>query len=260
MAIIPSNHPNGNRRGGVGIFYKENLPLKIRKDRSFSECLVSEVLIGKRKVFYLVCYRSPSMKAYTTEFENYLAGFENLFTNISKNKPYACFIAGGFNAHSLSWWPNGVTNTECLALDNLLTTLDLSQLISEPTNFEENKSPSCIGLIVCYQPNVVMGNGVRPSPDNVCKPQITFCNLNLPIPPPPVYSRNICHYNRANSDAMTKAVTDFPWINHLRNLEPSQQVDLENGIISNVSFLALFSIVTNPTLPAFGLNSDRKFY
>ena len=55
-----------------------------------------------------------------------------------------------------------------------------------------------------------MESVVRPSPDNRFKHQMTFCNLNLHIPPPPVYSRNIWHYNRANSDAMTKAVTDFP--------------------------------------------------
>ena len=67
--FVSLNHPSGNRRGGVGIFYKENLPLKIRKDLSFNECLVSEVLIGKRKVFLTVCYRSPSMKANTLEFE-----------------------------------------------------------------------------------------------------------------------------------------------------------------------------------------------
>ena len=53
--FVPLNHPSGNKRGGVGIFYKENLPLKIRKDLSFDECLVCEVLIGKMKVFYSVC-------------------------------------------------------------------------------------------------------------------------------------------------------------------------------------------------------------
>ena len=32
----------------------------------------------------------------------------------------------------------------------------MSQPISEPTNFEDNKSPSCIDLIICDQPNVEM--------------------------------------------------------------------------------------------------------
>ena len=84
----PLNHPSRNKRGGVGIFYNDNLPLKIRKDLSFNECLVSEVLIGKRKVFYSVYYRSPSMKANTPEFEKCLAGFENLYSNISMSCSY----------------------------------------------------------------------------------------------------------------------------------------------------------------------------
>ena len=81
------------------------------------------------------------MKTNTPEFENFLADFENLYRNISKNKPYAFFFDGDFNAHSQNWWPNG------FALDNLFSTLDLRQLICEPTNFEENKSPACIDLI-----------------------------------------------------------------------------------------------------------------
>ena len=66
--FVPVNHPSGNKRGGGGFFYKDNLTLKVRNDLSFNECLVSEVLIGKRKVFYSVCYRSPSMKANTSKF------------------------------------------------------------------------------------------------------------------------------------------------------------------------------------------------
>ena len=112
------------------------------------------MLIGKRKVFYSVCYRSPSTKTNTPKVEIFLPDFENLYTNIPKNKRYACFFVCDFNAHSLSWWTNGDTNAEGFALDNLLTTLDLSRLISEPTNFEDNKSPSCIDLIIyiCDQP------------------------------------------------------------------------------------------------------------
>ena len=113
------NHPGGTKRGGVGIFYKYTLPLKIRHDISFNECLVCEIHIGKRKVFYSVCYRSPSMKANTPEFEEFLTNFGNLYANIIKAKPYACFFTGDFNAHSLSWWPNGSTDAEGFAIENL---------------------------------------------------------------------------------------------------------------------------------------------
>ena len=101
----------------------EKLPLKIRKDLSFDECFVCEVVIGKRKVFFSVCDRSPNTKADTPEFENLLADFENLYRNISKTKPYACFFAGDFNAHSPNWWPNGDPNAEGFALDNIFPLL-----------------------------------------------------------------------------------------------------------------------------------------
>ena len=43
----------------LGFSTRKICHFKIRKDLSFNECLVSEVLIGKRKVFFTVCYRSP---------------------------------------------------------------------------------------------------------------------------------------------------------------------------------------------------------
>ena len=47
------------------------------------------------------------------------------------------------------------TTPEGREIENLLTSLGLSQIISETTNFEPNKSPSCIDLIITDQPNLV---------------------------------------------------------------------------------------------------------
>ena len=43
------------------------------------------------------------------------------------------FFTGDFNAHSQNWWPDGNTNNEGIAIDNLLSALDLNQIICEPT-------------------------------------------------------------------------------------------------------------------------------
>ena len=43
------NHPSGEKKGGVGIFYKDDLPIRIRNDLSFDECLVSELMLGQKK-------------------------------------------------------------------------------------------------------------------------------------------------------------------------------------------------------------------
>ena len=56
------------------------------------------------------------------------------------------FFTGDFNGHSQLWWPDGDTTAEGRKIENLLSSLSLSQLIFEPTNFEPNKKPSCIDL------------------------------------------------------------------------------------------------------------------
>ena len=67
-----SNHPSGNRRGGVGVLYKETLPLIIRDDLSFNESIVVELHFGKKTLFFTVIYRSPSYKDGSPEFEKNL--------------------------------------------------------------------------------------------------------------------------------------------------------------------------------------------
>ena len=62
-------------------------------------------------------------------------------------------------------------------LKNLLSSLGLSQLISEPTNFEPNKKPSCVDLVITDQPNLVLDSGTRASLDSFCHHQITYCKL-----------------------------------------------------------------------------------
>ena len=70
------NHPDGARSGGVGIFYKETLPLRIRQDLSFDECIVSEMIFGHKKIFFTVLYRNPLNKAQSVEFDFFLKNLE----------------------------------------------------------------------------------------------------------------------------------------------------------------------------------------
>ena len=94
-----------------------------------------------------------------------------------------------FNAHSQLWWPDGDTNHECTEIEELFTKLSLSQVISEPTNFERNKTTSCIDLIVTDQPNIILDSGTRASLDSNCHHQIIFCKVNFKIPPPLPFER-----------------------------------------------------------------------
>ena len=143
-------------------------------------------------------YRNPAFNHTTPEFKVFLSSFTNLYSKFKNENPYASFFTGDFNGHSQLWWPDGDTAVEGREIENLISSLNLSQLISEPTNFEPNKNPSCIDLVITDQPNLVLDNGTRASLDSFCHHQITYCKVNINIPPPPPFERKIWHYDRAN--------------------------------------------------------------
>ena len=178
---------------------------------SFNESIVVELKFGRKKIFFTVLYRSPACGHTSPEFQALLSNFENLYLNIKAENPFATFFAGDFNAHSQFWWPNGDTTPEGVIIDELFTNLGLSQVITEPTNFEPHKNPSCIDLIVTDQPNIILGSGTRASLDSYCQHQIIHCNVNFRIPPPLPFERQIWHFNGANSAAIKRCMISFPW-------------------------------------------------
>ena len=80
--FISSDKPDNTRHGGVGPFYKNYLPLKVREDLSFAESIVIELNFGRKKIFFTVLYRSPSFNHTTVEFKNFISNFRNLYTKI----------------------------------------------------------------------------------------------------------------------------------------------------------------------------------
>ena len=125
--------------------------------------------------------------------------------------PLAMFFTGDFNAHSQLWWPSGDTTHKGTEIDELFTKLGLFQIISEPTNFEPNKNPSYIDLLVTDQPNIILDSGTRASLDSYCHHQIIHCKVNFKIPPPLPFESKIWHYNRADSASIKRSITNFPW-------------------------------------------------
>ena len=75
-----------------------------------------------------------------TEFQIFLSNFEQLYSKIKIGNPFAVFFTGDFNAHSQLWWPDGDSTPEGTNIEELFSKLGLSQLISEPTNFEPQET------------------------------------------------------------------------------------------------------------------------
>ena len=121
--FISANKTDNTRHGGVGLFYKNSLPIKIRNDLSFDESIVVELTINRKNIFFTVLYRSPAFNHNSPEFANFKTNISNLYTNIKREQPYITFFTGDFNAHSQIWYHNGDTNSEGNALENLLSSL-----------------------------------------------------------------------------------------------------------------------------------------
>ena len=215
----------------------------------------------ENKIFFTVLYRSPPFDHNSPNFQTFLSNFSNLNTKIKAENPFAIFFTGDLNAPSKYWWPDGDTTPEgseielllsSLGLSKywwpdgdttpegseielLLSSLGLSQGISEPTNFEPNKNPSCIDLVITDQPNIILDSGTRASLDQYCHHQIIYCKVNFKIPPPPPLDRKIWHFNRANSAAIKRSMTNFPWHEQLNlSMDTNWQVKTFTEIFLNI--------------------------
>ena len=65
-----ADHPSGNRRGGVCIYYKESLPIKMLNISYLQECICFDLKIRSKLCTIVSLYRSPSQSA--DEFNNFL--------------------------------------------------------------------------------------------------------------------------------------------------------------------------------------------
>ena len=232
-AMIRSDHPSNTKRGGVCIYYKEHLPFVRRNDITvLDECLVGEIKIQNSKCFITCVYRSPNQTA--DDLDIFLSGFEQTCSSIALESPLCSFITGDLNAKCTNWWKEGTNNLCGMELHNMTTLLGFSQLINMPTNFEPNKTPSCIDLIFTSQPNLVFESGIHPTLYNKCHHQIIYAKLSLKIYFPPSYRREVWHYNRAQGDLIQKSIALFDWDRAFTNLCVNDQVELFEDTLLNI--------------------------
>ena len=231
--MIRSDHPSNTKRGGVCIYYKDHLPFVRRNDITvLDECIVGEIRVKNSKCFVTCIYRSPSQTADETNI--FLTGFDQICSSIARESPMCSFVIGDLNAKCSNWWTEGRNNVCGLELHNMSTLLGYSQIIKEPTNFEPNKSPSCIDLLFASQPNLVMESGTHPSLYNTCHHQIIYAKISFKIYSPSPYEREVWHYNRAQVELIKRSIDNFDWTRAYAKLSINDQVDLFNNTLLNI--------------------------
>ena len=229
--LIRADHPSDNKRGGVALYCKDYLPLRICDTSYIDEFLLLEMNFDNKKCFLISLYRSPSQSF--DEFNDFCLKFDKTLEYVFNQNPQLVFVVGDFNARSDSWWPNDVNTIEGTQIEALTSLYGLHQIISEPTHITPY-SLSCIDLLFTNQPNMVLNSGVHPSLYEKCHHQIVFAKINLKIDFPPPYERILWDYNKADNTMINQCIQQFNWDIAFLGKSIEEQVKIFNDTVLNI--------------------------
>ena len=136
--IARADHLTNNKRGGVCIYYKKCLPLKVLNIIFLNECMNFQLRIGDKTCNFAVLYRSKSQSQEV--FESFCENFERTIDNLVQNSPFLLVAIGDFNAKSTNWCANDRTSFEGNKIEHITSQFGLSQIINEPTHILDSSS------------------------------------------------------------------------------------------------------------------------
>ena len=99
-------------------------------------------------------------------------------------------VTGDFNARSSRWWQNDITNSTGQEIDSLTLSAGYKQMIDRPIHVINN-SMSCINLSIWTNQSVISNYGVYVSIFDKCHHNIIIGEINIRVPLPPVYVREV---------------------------------------------------------------------
>ena len=173
-----ANNCNNNKRGGVGIYFKEFLATSQVELNNLNESIVLKFAFKIKKSYMISLYKSPIQTH--DEFDNFLLSLEQFIFDIIARNPFFVLVTGNFDGRAPKCWRNDMTTIDGTKVDLITTSYGFSQIISDPIHILPNSS-SCIDLIFTNQPNLVINSGVQPSLHLNYHHQIVFSKLNLKI-------------------------------------------------------------------------------
>ena len=118
---IRSDHTSNNNPGGVCVYYKHFLPLRVLDIQYLHECINFELKIGDKFCNFVALYRSPSQTQ--KEFEKFSDNLELNSGTLSQKNPFLVVAIGDFNAKSKSWYINDSTTSQGNVLENITSQL-----------------------------------------------------------------------------------------------------------------------------------------
>ena len=92
--LLRADYAFNSKRGGVCVYYKTSLALRLINVRYLQECLIFEILISRNLCNFISLYRSPSQSS--DSFEEFSDNLLSL-DKISKQNPFRTIVLGDFD-------------------------------------------------------------------------------------------------------------------------------------------------------------------
>ena len=99
--LLRPDHPSNNKRGGICIFYRTNLPLRVLNISYLSECITFEISIGNKVCRFIHLYRPPSQTQ--DEFQMYKSNLKLNLDTLSYDNSLLTVLIGDFHVKSKDW-------------------------------------------------------------------------------------------------------------------------------------------------------------
>ena len=115
--LIRSDHPSNTKRGGVCLYYKNYLPLRVLNISYLKEYLNFELKICDKSCNFIALCRFPSQSQ--EDFEIFSDNFEMTLETLAQKSSFLTTIIGDFNAKSCNWYSHDKTSFEGITIENI---------------------------------------------------------------------------------------------------------------------------------------------
>ena len=231
--LIRADHLSNTKRGGVRIYFKESLQLRLHNVSYLNECICFKIMISNKLCNLISLYRSPSPSS--DEFENFVYNLYLTLEVLTQKSPFLIVIIGDFNGTFNKWCSTDkiTPEGEGTKLDNWTSQYGIAQLLKEQTHISE-KYRSCIDLTFTSQPMLVIDFGIHPSLHESCYHQIIYSKFDLKIFHPPPYERTFWHYQQAGTELIKRSSENFDWKNAFSKCNPNEQESVLTKTLLNI--------------------------
>ena len=110
--LLRADHPSNTKKGGVCIYYKSWLALRLSDVHYIQECLMFEILIDGKLCNFIFLYWSPSRSS--DSFEEFAENLQLSLDKISYQNPFLTIDLGSFNCKSSNWYKHDKKHTKAL--------------------------------------------------------------------------------------------------------------------------------------------------